>query len=386
MMTSKPPLKKWLGNLSLIGISVIIALLVAEYVVRAAKPQNLVTPITSYVFRNDAEVDYLFKPHLDRIFRQGDFEVRVISNSIGISDAEILPRKGPNELRILVLGDSFTWGGYTGDITHGYPRFLERTLRQHQSLSATTVRVVNAAIPGYGTRQELKMYLKLRKAVQPDIVILGFFMGNDFYDNAGLTRHTVVNDYLINRQSLGPTTGLRVLLFQHSHLYRLLELWNPVSTRSAPYYHGMRLTFFDDAEHDFDNASRLTQKYLDALLATTVRDKVHLLVVLIPDRLQLDPQLAESSAERLGLDFSHWSPERPHLAVLAWLAENRVPFMDLVPVFFDSHSELGYDRIYAGYNQHTSRVGNELIAAALARSVLDLDLEVARGFRERKRQ
>ena len=81
---------------------------------------------------------------------------------------------------IVVVGDSFTSNIGIEDPSNVFTEVLEQRLRTHN--------VINLGVNGYGTAQE---YLKLKQVMpqyQPDIVILMFYVRNDFYDNIGLLR------------------------------------------------------------------------------------------------------------------------------------------------------------------------------------------------------
>jgi hypothetical protein len=88
--------------------------------------------------------------------------------------ADSLPE---DSYRILVLGDSFTWGA-SADYGQGWVDILERELQ-----AAEPVIVWNAAMPGTGTSQAMLTARNLLPIMQPDLVILGFHSGNDFADN-----------------------------------------------------------------------------------------------------------------------------------------------------------------------------------------------------------
>lgn len=82
-----------------------------------------------------------------------------------------------DSLRILVAGDSFTWGA-SADIDSSYVDILESDVKlNHPSL------VWNTGVPATGTNHALftvKKYLPLQKS---NYVVLGFYVGNDFEDN-----------------------------------------------------------------------------------------------------------------------------------------------------------------------------------------------------------
>jgi lysophospholipase L1-like esterase len=79
--------------------------------------------------------------------------------------------------RILVLGDSFTWGA-SADFGQGWVDVMARDVP-----TDTPVIVWNAAMPGTGTAQAIITAQNLLPIMQPQLVILGFHTGNDFADN-----------------------------------------------------------------------------------------------------------------------------------------------------------------------------------------------------------
>ena len=127
-------------------------------------------------------------------------------------DREYALAKGPNTFRILVLGDSVTFGhGSVGE--HTYPRLLEDRLRAWKP--AIDWQVWNAGVPGYNTSQELAHLLEVGPAFQPDLVIVGFFE-NDLVDN-----HPIAHPGRVVRAA---TSGFA---FLRRHLYSL-ELYKRV--------------------------------------------------------------------------------------------------------------------------------------------------------------
>lgn len=106
--------------------------------------------------------------------------VPVRINSLGFRDArDYSTAKSPATFRILVFGDSVTFGhGALGDTT--YPYLLEQRLQQWRP--QVEWQVWNLGVPGYNTTQELKYLQRVGPRFQPDLSIIGFFE-NDLYDN-----------------------------------------------------------------------------------------------------------------------------------------------------------------------------------------------------------
>lgn len=106
--------------------------------------------------------------------------VPVRINRLGLRD----PReydlvKGRNTFRILLLGDSVTFG-HGSIYEHTYPYLLEQRLKTWRP--AIDWQVWNAAVPGYNTSQELAHLQEVGPQFAPDLVIIGFFE-NDLIDN-----------------------------------------------------------------------------------------------------------------------------------------------------------------------------------------------------------
>lgn len=102
-------------------------------------------------------------------------------NSLGFRDSrEYALQKAPGTFRILVLGDSVTFGHGTLSETT-YPFLLEQRLNAWRP--DVTWEVWNLGVPGYNTAQELAYLTEVGPRFDPDLVIVGFYV-NDLADNA----------------------------------------------------------------------------------------------------------------------------------------------------------------------------------------------------------
>jgi hypothetical protein len=111
-----------------------------------------------------------------------EFDSEIEINSLGLRGPEIPPPE-PGELRVLVLGDSFV-AGFEVESEQTFVAILEHRLRQR---FPRPVRVINAAVRGYGTDQSLLWYREVGRRLSPDLVVLAF-SSNDFEDNITLHR------------------------------------------------------------------------------------------------------------------------------------------------------------------------------------------------------
>lgn len=103
--------------------------------------------------------------------------VDVQINSLGLRDREYTRDKAANTFRILLLGDSttFGWGVRAEDTV---AKLLEADLNAARGPGAPTFEVLNCGVGNYTTVQEVAFYDRVGHTLQPDLVILQFFIND----------------------------------------------------------------------------------------------------------------------------------------------------------------------------------------------------------------
>lgn len=105
-------------------------------------------------------------------------------NRLGFRDTrEYALVKTPATFRILVLGDSVTFG-HGSVYGHTWPYLFEQRLKAWRP--DVEWQIWNLGVPGYNTSQELAYLLEVGPRFKPDMVVVGFF-GNDFVNNRPVT-------------------------------------------------------------------------------------------------------------------------------------------------------------------------------------------------------
>ncbi|HJQ35398.1 MAG TPA: SGNH/GDSL hydrolase family protein [Pyrinomonadaceae bacterium] len=94
----------------------------------------------------------------------------VEKNSLGFREREVGP-KAEGTFRVMVLGDSLTWGAGLAP-EERYTALLERRLREAHP--DKRIEVLNFGLPGAPTTRERDVLLEYGKAVSPDLVVVGF--------------------------------------------------------------------------------------------------------------------------------------------------------------------------------------------------------------------
>lgn len=95
-------------------------------------------------------------------------------NSKGLRDREFAYVKTPGIERILVIGDSVTFGFGVGQ-DETFPKLLEKMLNARSPGSSE---VLNAGIGNYNTRQEAEAYRRELYRYDPDKIVLAFYVND----------------------------------------------------------------------------------------------------------------------------------------------------------------------------------------------------------------
>ncbi|MCB9746733.1 MAG: SGNH/GDSL hydrolase family protein, partial [Alphaproteobacteria bacterium] len=146
-------------------LAMLLAFGAAEGTLRAYLAFNQVT-----YFRPDPVLHWVVRPNLDHFDNLTGGGV-VTTNADGMREVTVPREKGPDEYRILVLGDSSNFGhGVEGD--EMWASVLEDLL--DPLVPGKTVHVLNGSVPGWTTYQAGEMLELYGLAYQPDMVIAGF--------------------------------------------------------------------------------------------------------------------------------------------------------------------------------------------------------------------
>jgi GDSL-like Lipase/Acylhydrolase family len=198
------------NEIALLLVSILASVTMLEAVIRAIDPLGVsyFEEVTRYHLDKvpDPVLVYRHAPHLARTY-QG---VRVSTNELGFRDRN-LEGKQNGELRIMLLGDSVTFGwGVPVEAT--FARRLEGHLASRLGRPVTTV---NTGVGSYNTVQEHAVLKTYAQSVDPDLVVL-VYVENDIVPN-----DPPFDPWLeVSLKAKSPPQAIQVLLGK-SWLYRL---------------------------------------------------------------------------------------------------------------------------------------------------------------------
>ena len=163
------------------------------------------------LYEPDPAAGYRLQPN-QRVTHLGN---DIIINAWGIRDPRDLEDRRPETRRILVLGDSVTWGGVALRQEELFTARLEHELRD---LGHPTD-VLNAGVNGYSVAQMTALYETHLAGLEPDSVLV-YAIPRDFVRSpkTELVRHSVVFPMRRPRLALGAAASLA-----RTQVYRRLD-------------------------------------------------------------------------------------------------------------------------------------------------------------------
>ncbi len=192
--------------------------------------------ILSQLPESEADVRFAFSDvwaHTKNPFHMADRELfwrlipgysdgLVTISSQGFRTPEFSPRKPPGTYRVVVFGDSVTFGY---KVTEGetYPRRLEQMLAPHVATqlnsSRTRVEVINVGVTGYTSWQGRLLYETTVSHWAPDLVVI-MFGYNDHHSALQSDAEKYQNRYLTPIANLLSNTGmLRLVVRLHERAF-----------------------------------------------------------------------------------------------------------------------------------------------------------------------
>jgi len=222
-MKDKARLNRIAGALGLVAAALFVSLGVAEVGFRLAGYSAIydVYSRPSLLWRYDPLLGWSHEPGARSTYigpRPFPVEFRspVEINSLGLRGPEVDSRV-PGEYRILFLGDSVTVGLEVA-YQDTFAALLEKRLGRRLD---RPVRVINAAVRGYGTDQLYLYYKERGRLLEPDVVVL-VHSGNDPTDN--MTLHKMRRPF--GKPALAPQPDGNLELVGHPvPEYSLCEAW-----------------------------------------------------------------------------------------------------------------------------------------------------------------
>src|SRR5262245_15889302 len=278
-------------------------------------------------------------------------------NSRGFNDVEFNTRKAAGTTRILGIGDSFAFGVVPYE--YNYLTVIEQSLKQ----SGHNVELINMGIPSIGPRDYLSLLVHEGFVLDPDRVLLSFFIGNDF---EGQRRKLISYSYVA------------------SVIAYVLDRWSKFDEQFAPSnasYNDDAPTFADDFylkielnrssiflrdNRKFEGDFAAALFYISEIKRLCDSRNIALTVVLIPDEMQVSQPLQTQVIAASRLAPTSFDFTLPNRLLRAKFEELKIDYIDLITEF-SAHSL--NDKLYRRNDSHWNIAGNALAAQLILEHV-----------------
>jgi hypothetical protein len=274
-----------------------------------------------------------------------DWTANIHRNAFGLRGHDLPTAKGPNTKRILLLGDSFTFGSGVPNDADIFAALLEQKLNAQLAERGTSVEVLNGGIPGSQTSDWVDLLQNVGDSFQPDVIIVVFFLRDGTLTSSVASFFGPIRDEIVAQNQSS-------LLYQNVYLYRLYSDSRDRTLISDSYTQAMNDSYFGDRQQTQE--WRIAQTNMRHI--KMVGEEMHARVGLI-----VFPVLA---------DFNGPYPfQRIVDEVARFGSESQLPTLNLLPAFKGKNAA---DLWVSSLNQHPNSIGHEIAANGMLAFVQEL--------------
>lgn len=371
---------KFLKKILLIVLGITAALLISEIGLRITSKHSFKIRQLTYNPKRQVSFD-----EASCALEPGSLVNGLRVNSRGFLTPEIPYEKSQSEYRIALLGDSFAVGVVPYKLH--FIRLLERYLNNNEKLKSwgdiENFQVVNLGLACVGTGVELEVLKVEGIKYQPDLVILGFFVGNDFTDPmytpksfdkkkeslGDLRIISLIKNLYIIKNSL-PNYGGQKIDTSDSKLYGFYtgegtQDYQPLkpSFELEDYLEieARRLSVYQKDSPAYETLEQVKREII-SMKRLAEENGAKFLVLIIPDELEVNPSLLEQTLNYAGVSRGEFDLGLPGRILKDFFTENKVDYIDLLSYFkTDSQSQV----LYQPQDSHFNSLGNKRVAEIL---------------------
>lgn len=290
-------------------------------------------------------------------------------NSLGFNDTEWVIPKPPGTFRIVALGDSFAFG------IVGYQRnFLTILERELTAKLGRRVEIANLGIPSTDPTDYLELLSVEGLALDPDLILVCFFSGNDFVhaSRGSLLRFRNTRLFAASwRLGRWRTEAQRMSRDPEMSKLRADPTLGSGPTLSAESYKEVATRYLEFLRSD---SSVATSEKVDDTLG--VLDKIVALakstpvvVAVLPNEVQVNPELRRQVCAGEHIAEESLDLGRPPAILLNHFADRPVAVVDLLPAFAEAEKSA---RTHHPRDSHWNVYGNRIASEVLLARLLDL--------------
>ncbi len=367
-------MKSFLKNFLTIFISVIVTLALLELGIR------YLNSYMGHYPQKDPILHHSLVPKAKLTTSNNEFEVTYQINSYGLRDQEYPLEKPKDVFRILILGDSYTFG-IGSNLEDTFSKILEKKLQT--DYPDKKIEVINGGCSSYSPLLEYLFLIYKGLALNPDMVLLNYDMSD------------VQDDYKYGQVAIKDTQGKPIKVppvdvqyyyreikkgykskysfLEKSELYQFIvkRYYQLVGKKEAPYFYEQAQIVAGNIEYDRDLPMRENggdwKKYFENsaenlrwIQELLKKKHIQFVVAIYPYGNLLNEKEWAIGRKLRGFDAKTYSSK-----LFDYLDEfckvQGIPFLNMLPYFQVSHDF----PLFYPYDGHFTPAGNKVAAHAI---------------------
>ena len=407
-------IRKLITNLTVLATTVVITIAALEICARIFYPEPVVETSAKQFMQHDELLGWKKISNHESQYVAPEFRTTMRLNSKGMRGPEFPYENGETDLRIVVLGDSYT-EGYMVEFEEMFSEVLRNEL---VGRSDASVEVINLGTAGYSTDQELIFFQNEGKRYQQNLSVLMFYQNDIWYNSQdkyvrgykplfkmgenGLTltnfpvpapearfyeKHFMgLPEPPSKKKNAGLVRRVKAFFGNHSRLYNFVvdrvknshdlytlatklglavdSPFRAMNSQIADEYRIWKTPYDEDIRHSWDLTKRLILELNREVESVDSR----LLVSYIPNMANIYDDVWQATKRKYGLSDEAWSIERPRIELERFSERNGITFLDLTPIFKQEAEILQEQdkRLYYEVDGHWNVEGHALAGQVLA--------------------
>jgi lysophospholipase L1-like esterase len=259
-------------------------------------------------------------------------------NRLGLRGPDVEMPKPAGVRRVLVLGDSFTYGLGVRDERAPFPAVLQRQLNSGWPRGRGAYEVVNGGISGSLTGQWVELLQRIGPQLEPDVVLAVFFLRDGTRDRTISDFFGVIRDEIARRNAASA-------LYQASYLVRWIRDLQDRRRVARAYTETLLDAYFGSPEQTVQWG--LAQRHLLVLRDLVRAQGAVFGLAVFPVLVELDEAYPFRPISDLLMEFA---------------AAQGIPAHDLLPAFLGREAA---DLWVSPLDQHPNAEGHAVAAASL---------------------
>ena len=396
-MSGKQKGKRSWMLIATILISVIVGLAICEAVIRVLPMENVREKLGGYYFNEkgkiysyrNSKINIRLAPNVAASVQTPEYDERIFINSLGFRDYEFPKEKPAGTYRILLVGDSLTFGAGV-NVEKTFAKQVETLLLKTPPVQGKHFEVFNLGCGSYNGGQNYLMIKDIASALSPDMVILvhsatdamewPYYAGED-----GLPADYVVTPEYWNskrppaaeRQPPVVTEIPHWLEVLSGHLMTAklvrdawvkqvkLKLWK---TETAEYKLGdVWMDPFWPLRGHVDLSSSpewlMHEKITVASRSAAVKAGAAFMTLFVPVGAQVNGYEWDWGRGQHAFAVGEVAPYVMQEKLMAVMEREKIPYLDILPIFRQFSRE--NNRLYFPYDGHLTPYGHAVVSDAL---------------------